>query len=285
MVVIVAAVCFVGVPHGGLDHLSGEHWLAPTWGGYWPVPFGSIYLGIAVVTVIGWLIYPCMTAITFFMISANHFGREQQSDKTASCWNAVRAIGSGGLVIWVPACLRPTEMSQILQAVLPQSIGSSGETIVYGTQALSLVLIPVAMVDALLSIASPTVRSQGGLNFVVRQFTLAVVLAIAPIPVSFCLFFCGWHSIRGLNQLMADYHMTLRDLVWASSPMSLGAIGLCGLGMWFWQSGRELSTELTRTLFLGLSGMAVPHLVLHDIIPRMTRRTEGIHRLPIQGAA
>lgn len=285
MAVIVASVCVVGVPHGGLDHLAGKEWLAPTWGSYWFVPFGSIYLGIAVMTVAGWLIYPFMTAISFFMISANHFGREQKPDNFASRWNVVRSVGSGGLVIWVPAWMRPTEMTQVLQAILPQSIGSSGETIVYGTQVLSLVLIPVAIVDALHAIASATARSQGGLNFAIRQFTLAVIAAVAPIPCSFCLFFCGWHSIRGLNQLMADYRMTLRELAWASLPMSLGAIGLCALGMWFWQTGRELSAELTRTLFLGLSGMAVPHLVLHDIIPRMVRRTEGLHRLPIQGAA
>ena len=84
---------------------------------------------------------------------------------------------------------------------------------------------------------------------------------------------------------MEDHHLTLRELAWASLPMSLGAIGLCALGMWFWQSGRELSAELTRTLFLGLSGMAVPHLVLHDIIPRMVGRTEGVKRLPIRGVA
>jgi Brp/Blh family beta-carotene 15,15'-monooxygenase len=285
MAVIVVSVCVLGIPHGGLDHLSGKKWLAPTWGSYWFVPFGSVYLGIAVVTVAGWLIYPFMTAISFFIISANHFGREQQLDKLASRWNVIRAIGSGGLVIWVPAWMRPAEMTQVLQAILPQSIGSSGETIVDGTQVLSLLFIPVAIVDAVHAITSATVRSQGGFDFAIRQLTLAVISAVAPIPFSFCLFFCGWHSIRGLNQLMKDHHMTLRELVWASLPMTLGAIGLCGLGMWFWQSGRELSAELTRTLFLGLSGMAVPHLVLHDIIPQMARRTDGLHRLPIQGAA
>ena len=285
MVVILMTVCVVGVPHGGLDHLTGKEWLAPTWGKYWFVPFGSIYLGIAIATVVGWLFHPFMTAITFFMISANHFGREQQSDKSASCWNVVRAIGSGGLVIWVPTWIRPTEMNQILQAILPQSIGSSGEAIVYGTQVLSMFFVPVAMIDAMHSIASATARSHGGLKFAIRQFALVVILAVAPIPFSFCLFFCGWHSIRGLNQLMEDHHMTLRELAWASLPMSLGAIGLCALGMWFWQSGRELNAELTRTLFLGLSGMAVPHLVLHDIVPRMVRRTESVTRIPIRGVA
>jgi Brp/Blh family beta-carotene 15,15'-monooxygenase len=178
MAVIVVSVCVLGIPHGGLDHLSGKKWLAPTWGSYWFVPFGSVYLGIAVVTVAGWLIYPFMTAISFFIISANHFGREQQLDKLASRWNVIRAIGSGGLVIWVPAWMRPAEMTQVLQAILPQSIGSSGETIVDGTQVLSLLFIPVAIVDAVHAITSATVRSQGGFDFAIRQLTLAVISAV-----------------------------------------------------------------------------------------------------------
>jgi Brp/Blh family beta-carotene 15,15'-monooxygenase len=182
MAVIVVSVCVLGIPHGGLDHLSGKKWLAPTWGSYWFVPFGSVYLGIAVVTVAGWLIYPFMTAISFFIISANHFGREQQLDKLASRWNVIRAIGSGGLVIWVPAWMRPAEMTQVLQAILPQSIGSSGETIVDGTQVLSLLFIPVAIVDAVHAITSATVRSQGGFDFAIRQLTLAVISVVAPIP-------------------------------------------------------------------------------------------------------
>ena len=73
---------------------------------------------------------------------------------------------------------------------------------------------------------------------------------------------------------MFDHGMTLNELTVAAMPMSLGAICLCGLGMWLWNSERELSKELTRTLFLGLSGMAVPHLVLHDAIPMLNRRTK-----------
>jgi len=64
---------------------------------------------------------------------------------------------------------------------------------------------------------------------------------------------------------MLENHMKLGELVVATMPMSLGAVALIGLGMWFWNSGRALSDELTRSLFIGLSALAVPHLALHAL--------------------
>lgn len=84
---------------------------------------------------------------------------------------------------------------------------------------------------------------------------------------------------------MQDHRMTLKQLAITSLPMSLGAIALCGLGAWFWSSGRELNAEVMRTLFLGLSGMAVPHLVLHDLMPSMIRRFQFERNLNSPSAA
>jgi len=278
-------VCLIGVPHGGLDHLSGRQWLSSRWGSVWFIPFFVCYLAIAVATIVGWLVFPVWTAIGFFMISANHFGRDDRSRYSSSLWRSLSVIGLGGLVIWIPAIARPVEMQQILQAIIPREMGASSESIVFWTQILASVFVPIAMVDIGYSLASQTERTHGGMARAIRQTTLVCMLAATPIPLSFCLYFCGWHSIRGLNQLMHDHDMTIKAMTLAVLPLSLGAIGLCGLGMWFWNSGRELNSELTRTLFLGLSGMAVPHLVLHDLMPMVNRRAAGNTELLMQSAA
>ncbi len=267
MLVILLTVCLVGVPHGGLDHLSGRQWFASRWGNFWFVPFFAAYLGIALVPIFGWLLFPLSTAISFFMISAHHFGRDEQFGGPVSLEGTLAAIASGGLVIWIPAIARPFEMQRILQAIIPTEIGSSSEVIMLWTQILAAVFASIALANIAYSVLSPVARSRGGMMRALRQFSLVCLFAATPIPFSFCLFFCGWHSIRGLRQLMQYHRMSLKQLALASLPMSLGAIGLCGLGMWFWSGGRELHAELTRTLFLGLSGMAVPHLVLHDFMP------------------
>lgn len=289
MVAVLVSVCVIGVPHGGLDHLAGRQLFANSCARLWFVPFFVGYLAIAGMAVVGWLLLPLWTAIGFFMISANHFGREDRSPdplvETVTVWSSLTAIGSGGLVVWIPAIARPIEMQQILQAIIPAGIGASSESIVFWTQILAGMFVPVATIDIIYSFASPVARAHDGVARAVRHVFLILMLAATPISFSFCLFFCGWHSIRGLNQLMQDHRMTLKQLTIASLPMSLGAIGLCGLGAWFWSSGRALNAEVTRTLFLGLSGMAVPHLVLHDLMPMFVRRSRCISKLEIRSAA
>ena len=76
--------------------------------------------------------------------------------------------------------------------------------------------------------------------------------------------------------MMREHEMKIGELMLASLPMSVGAIALIGLGMWFWYSGRELSVELTRTLFIGLSAIAVPHLALNALPKRRFDNIEGL---------
>jgi len=288
-VAILMSVCVIGVPHGGLDHLAGRQLFAKSCGRLWFVLFFVGYLAIAGMTMVGWLLFPLSTAIGFFMISANHFGREDRPsdplDETVTVWSSLTAIGSGGLVVWIPAIARPIEMQHVLQAIIPAGISASSESIVFWTQILAGMFVPMALVDIIYTFASPVARSHDAVTRAVRHVFLILMLAATPIPISFCLFFCGWHSIRGLSQLMRDHRMTLDQLTIASLPMTLGAIGLCGVGAWFWSSGRELNAEVTRTLFLGLSGMAVPHLVLHDLLPILIRRLHFERKLDSPSAA
>lgn len=65
--------------------------------------------------------------------------------------------------------------------------------------------------------------------------------------------------------------MSRRELFFAVLPLSLGAIGMAGVATWFWSSGRELSAELSRSLFIGLSAIAVPHLLLHGVVGTLPR--------------
>ncbi len=285
MVAILSAVCLIGVPHGGLDHLSGRQWLSIRFGHFWFVPFFAGYVGIALVAIYGWLTFPLGTALGFFMISANHFGRDEQSGFSTCFWSSLAAVGSGGLVIWIPALTRPMEMQMVLQAIIPAEIRSSSESILFWTQGLAIMFVPIAGADIVYSVASPVARARVGFQRASRLLISTCIFATTPIPLSFAIFFCGWHSIRGLSRLMADHRMTLNELTVAAMPMSLGAICLCGLGMWLWNSERELSKELTRTLFLGLSGMAVPHLVLHDAIPMLNRRTKYRTNFLVRSAA
>ena len=263
------AVCLIGVPHGGLDHKTGRKLLVATWGAFWVLPFFGVYLMIAAITVLGWIVSPLVTALSFFVVSASHFGHEDQlTEVRPTTWRVLCDAAAGGLLIWIPAIARPGEMREILDSIIPGSITTAGSSIVTATQFLALAFLPLVMVRILFLMCSRTTRNRAGIVYAIRQMVLIGLFALTPILIAFAIYFCGWHSVRGLNTLMRENEMSLGELSRATLPMSVGAVVLTGLGMWFWNSGRELGPELTRTLFLGLSAMAVPHLALHAIPKR-----------------
>jgi len=272
VVALVIAVCLIGVPHGGLDSLTGKQWLAPLVGNHWSWLFLSGYLAVAATVVLGWLVTPLWSATSFFLVSAWHFGWEDDKSRSKMrLWNHLAAIASGGLVIWIPALFRPVEMQSILEWIVPSSMLTSGAEIVWLARLLSLIFVPIAIADFGFSAAKMGIRRLTLQPMLARNLLLVVLFASTPILFSFGLYFCGWHSIRGLVHLQGEHRMSKKELLIAVLPLSLGAIGLAGAATWFWNSGRELSAELSRSLFIGLSAIAVPHLLLHGVVENLPR--------------
>jgi len=272
VVALVIAVCLVGVPHGGLDSLTGKRWLAPLVGSHWSGLFFSGYLTVAAFVVLGWLVMPLGTAILFFLVSAWHFGWEDDESRSRThFWNHLASIASGGLVIWIPALCRPLEMQSILEWIVPRSMPTSGEEILWVSRLLGLIFVPIAIADFGLSVVKTVANKLPIETRLARNLLLVVLFASTPILFSFGLYFCGWHSIRGLAHIQQEHRMSKSELLFAVLPLSLVAIGLAGAATWFWSSGRELSAELSRSLFIGLSAIAVPHLLLHGVVENLPR--------------
>ena len=272
VVALVVAVCLVGVPHGGLDSRTGKQWLSPLVGNHWIWLFFTGYLAVAACVVLGWLAAPLWTATLFFLVSAWHFGWEDDESRPKThLWNHLAAIASGGLVIWIPALFRPDEMQNILKWIVPSSMPTSSVQIVSIAGLLGLIFVPIAIADFGFSAAKMGARKFSMEPMFVRSVLLVILFASTPILFSFGLYFCGWHSIRGLVHLRDQEQISNYELLIAVLPLSLAAIGIAGAATWFWSSGRELSAELSRSLFIGLSAIAVPHLVLHGFVEKLPR--------------
>ena len=258
---LTASIAVVGVPHGGLDHLTGRKLLANRLPAIWPLVFFPGYLAVALLVVAGWFLLPLATAVIFFVISAWHFGLEDDRSRLQSkIIDSIGAVAIGGLVIWIPMLTQAERVGSILQSIVPSGLTVSVSAIIETGQAIACVLVPFAA----LVIARDALR--GKLSRALRNTSFVVLFAVADVLISFGVYFCGWHSIRGLARLARDHGMNPLQLASATAPLSLVAIGLAGLGMWFWSSGQGVSEATSRTLFVALSAMAVPHLLLHGPI-------------------
>ena len=263
------AVAIVGVPHGGLDHLTGRRLLAARFPRTWALVFFPAYLAVALVVVIGWNVVPLLTALGFFLISAWHFGLEDDHGEFSS--KLVRGVvvtSIGGMVIWIPVLTQASQVQSLLMSILPSEFAASAAEIVETTAWIAMVMLPIAAVVIARDFASATSRGRA-----IRNISFAGMFATADVLLSFGIYFCGWHSIRGLWRLAQENGMSLSQVVRSAMPLSIGAVSLAAIGMWFWSSGQTPSDAITRTLFISLSSMAVPHLLLHGPFSEITVRS------------
>ena len=267
-----ACIAVLGVPHGGLDHWLGRKLLGREFGKMWALVFFPAYLLVAAMVAWLWINFSVPTILLFFLLSAWHFGREEKSERSL-----LATVAVGGLIIWLAAFLRPQEMAELLVILMPTDVASGlsvadasrideAKLIVQCTQGLALFLIPVGLSSGLYTAAKNRRASEWMNILAVRLGTFLAVL-MAPILVSFTAYFCFWHSLLGLRRLQVEEGLSIARFTVAAMPLSLMAVLLILMithltGQLTLQSvGQHAGLQM---IFIGLSAIAVPHVLLHE---------------------
>ncbi|MEM6688242.1 MAG: Brp/Blh family beta-carotene 15,15'-dioxygenase [Planctomycetota bacterium] len=287
-------IALLGVPHGGLDHWAGRRLLVQHVGHRWPLVFFPGYLLIAMAVAVLWVSVPRLAIVAFFVVSAWHFGREENRYRSA-----VSNIAQGGLVIWSASLFRPEEMSVILNATLVSSEPMAAVEIITVTRWIAAFLLPMGIVFSFLDLLHAKVegstdrgdrlalssmsakvggdakRTASYFASIVVPMVIVLVTAFTPILFSFTYYFCFWHSWLGLKRLREEEQLSPWRFFVAVLPLSVLAvalvivIGLLAGGMSIEGINQSRSLQLT---FIGLASIAVPHILLHEIGPSFQGR-------------
>ena len=267
-------VAFVGLPHGAADHLFAKPRLERLCGSLWAVVFLVSYLAVAAAVVAGWFFFPAVTAVGFFLMSAWHFGQEEP--RLAIGPRVVQPLlrfARGGLVIWIPMVAHTADVVRTLGVIMPGEDESSVLIVMPWLRLFSFMMIAVASLGwglELVCAAHASGRRRRGLMLDVAVVGSLVVLFTVTSPlVSFPVFFCGWHSIRGLRRLRRERSETWPQLVYGLAGMTVASLALIATAAWLLFQADSMDDTLVRTTFIGLSSLAVPHLVLHGFAPRL----------------
>ncbi len=263
------SVLVVGLPHGALDHRVGQRVLSA-----WRLPdslgwFVGLYLAVGLAVLLLWYVFPLGTILVFFGVSAWHFGLEEDGVASRNFREQLGRLALGGMVIWVPCLCQPDHVRELLQTIMPTEQSWAAEAAVALVGGWWPLWVLLCLDHCLWSqvVAAPAAPASRWAVLLVdrtlRVAALGATMAVVHPLVSFTLYFCGWHSIRGLRQLYVDFGDSVVSFVAQLLPFTLAAIALFlgGAALGFIELGWRES--LIRVSFLGLSAVAIPHLLLH----------------------
>jgi len=270
--VLAVLVAVIGLPHGAADHRFARPRLEPVFGMAWLPVFLAGYLVVAALVVGGWFVAPAATIVGFFLASAWHFGQEEPRLPVGPRrLRPVFRFARGGLVIWTPLVFHASEVASILGLAAPVGSGQAIQNATGLLTACSWIMLPLAAVAWTLQGLAASGRTAQRRRVLLTDNALVasmvVLFAVASPLVSFPVYFCGWHSSRGLERLRRELGESWPELARSLAPLTVGAITLVGLAAWLVLGGAGWNGMLIRATFVGLSAVAVPHLLLHGIAP------------------
>jgi Brp/Blh family beta-carotene 15,15'-monooxygenase len=287
--VVAVLVALIGLPHGAADHRFARQRLEPVLGMAWLPVFLAGYLGVAVLVVCGWFVAPAATVVAFFLTSAWHFGQEEPRLPVGPRWlRPLLRFARGGLVIWTPLVFHAKDVAAILGLAAPGGSGLAIQNAIGLLTACSWIMLPLAAVAWTLQGLAASGRTGQRRRVLLADnavvASLVVLFAVASPLVSFTVYFCGWHSSRGLERLRRELGESWPELARSLAPLTVGAIALVGLAAWLVLGGAGWNGTLIRATFVGLSAVAAPHLLLHGVAPlceaSARRRTQSPHGKP-----
>ncbi|MEO1498752.1 MAG: Brp/Blh family beta-carotene 15,15'-dioxygenase [Planctomycetota bacterium] len=287
-VALATLVAVIGLPHGAADHRFAKPLLEPRWGAAWLPAFLVGYLAIALAVVVGWVVTPVITVVLFFLVSAWHFGQEEPRLPIGPRWfRSLGRFARGGLVIWTPLIVHQPQVADLLATTAPRAFESQIllSVTLMAVAAWGLLVAAVAAwgLQSLTALASEGRRRRVLLIDALLQASLFVLFVVASPVVGFLVYFCAWHSARGLRRLRRELNESWRQLALSLAPMTLGAVGLVAFGSFGLARGVTLDETLVRSTFVGLSAVAVPHIVLHGLLPvlRDVRTRRGVDSIAL----
>ena len=284
---LAALVAVVGLPHGAADHRFARPRLEPLLGAAGLPVFLAGYVAVAAAVVWGWFVAPAATIVGFFLASAWHFGQEEPRLAIGPRWlRPVFRFARGGLVIWTPLVFHARDVTAILGLAAPGGPGPALDRATSLLTVCSWLMLAIAAAAWGLQMLAASGRTGRVRRVLLADSglvaSLVVLFAVASPLVSFPVYFCAWHSARGLKRLRIELGESWPQLARSLAPLTVGAIALIGLAAWLVLGGAGWNGTLIRATFVGLSAVAMPHLLLHAAAPLVEaagrrRTTQPLH--------
>jgi len=242
---------FLGIPHGGNDFFYRKE--KNTAGS---IRFLSMYLGVMLLYLALWFVWPMLSLGLFLLISIHHFG--QSNFNTNRIWS-LDSVLWGSWLVGFPVLKHSQEVFGIFSTMLGRSnatvsdIGHLNES--------SLLVVSIIFVLMYGAVLYRSHRSSW-LSYLLQWFLVTVWYWFTPLLLGFVVVFCFWHALQSmqyqLDYVSVNYKQNRKKTLMGFVPF--GLMALVGMGF-------LLRFDLESNLgfaFVLLSLVTLPHVVVMD---------------------
>ncbi len=241
-------VAIFGLPHGALDlPIAQAIWPLKGWQG--AARFAALYLGLAVAVLLAWTYFPGFSIFAFLTYSAIHFAGDWDDAPAILRWTG------GAATIGAPALFHRDEVATIFGYLVPMPQANLAATCLMCVGGVALVATLIVVVS------QPTMRTRAILEQIVLW---AAALCLSPL-LYFIVYFCALHSVRHMT-LALNWVEDRRTAVDLSIALSIATVllGFASVGVFQAVGLETIENAISKTVFIGLAALTVPHLILVD---------------------
>jgi Brp/Blh family beta-carotene 15,15'-monooxygenase len=250
-----AGIVLIGLPHGAFDGAVAMHLgLVNRFSSL--VRFAIIYVALAALVVVTWMIAPSISLILFLTISMLHFGAgDVKNGQGALAFS--EALAHGGLAIIGISQFHRGKVDEIFSYLINQD-----------TAAVWLVIdiLTIAVVAAIITCVVQAAKDPKWSTTVFELLLLGFVYAIAPPLLGFAIYFCCIHSARHFKKIYSSIKQTVSSSNIKNQAILFTTVSwvAAGIAFWLFADFADPGPTIMRITFIGLAALTVPHMLLID---------------------
>ena len=242
---------FLGIPHGGNDFFYRKE--KNTAGS---IKFLIMYVGVMLLYLALWFVWPMLSLGLFLLISIHHFG--QSNFNTNRIWS-LDSVLWGSWLVGFPVLKHSEEVFGVFATMLGQS-GSAVSNFGHLNDS-GLLVVSIIFVLIYGAVLYRSHRSSW-LSYLLQWFLVTVWYWFTPLLLGFVVVFCFWHALQSmqyqLDYVSVNYKQNRKKTLMGFVPF--GLMALVGMGF-------LLRFDLESNLgfaFVLLSLVTLPHVVVMD---------------------
>ncbi len=264
-------ILILGISHGALDNIKGKK-LLKLFGYKKLISFYLSYIFVSFLIIIFWLIFPNVVLLSFLIVAAYHFGKEDTVFSFKSKFPIPECLFflKGSTVIIAPLLLKREETNEIFR-ILNFNVF---EAEVFNNEFLIIILL----LSFLSSLYISRQKSADLKGLMFMDFFSLIILNLFLSPVlAFTIYFCFLHSIRHsitlIFELNKSFKLGLKKFIYKAIPLTFVTGVVFLLSIYFLNNFYELNEAIYKVIFIGLASLTFPHILLEYLLEKNEKKT------------